>query len=283
MHLNLMQNYGFKTIYIPIPLPFPSQLASAEPLGWWRRSRWGPGGLYFGRLASVWRRLALARGTRVYSLFSAITNTLNTDHSVYIHTRADGSLRGRAHWLPSDRNLAVIDISERVLVFFHGPFFLGWCENMADMIPTARATLPKSVSGSALVPLRVHTVLRHAGTRSTWMRRRAVTLYICRQSVSSPVMYVMCSHLLLDRRRRIIQNWTKYSRFLDAECFDWKSQRPINRQFMCIWGRDALNMSLLIQFYENMLLFYEVEWNRKHMETGLQVLENINKRVQHYH
>lgn len=240
MHLNLMKNYGFKTIYIPTPLPFPSRLASAEPLGWWRRSQSGPGGLYFCRLALVWRRLALARGTRVYSLFSAITNTLNTDHSVYIHTRADGSLRGRAHWLPSDRNLAVIGISERVLVFFHGPFFLGWCENMADMIPTARATLPKSVSGSARVPLRAHTVLRHAGTRSTWMRRRAVTLYICRQSVSSSVMCIMCSHLPHSQRRRTIQNWTKYSRFLAAECFDWKSQRPIDRQLICAFGEGML-------------------------------------------
>lgn len=190
MHLNLMKNYEFKIIYIPTPLPFPFRLASAEPLGWWRRSRWGPGGLYYGRSAAVWRRLALARGTRVYSLFSAITNTLNTDHSVQIHTRANGSLRGRAHWRPSDRNPAVKGISERVMVFFHGLFFLGWCENMADMIPTARATLPKSVSGSARVSLRAH-LMQHACTRyydtrargSTCVHRRAVT-YIRRHYYS---------------------------------------------------------------------------------------------------
>lgn len=174
MHLNLIKNYEFKIISIPTPLPFPSRLAFVGPLGWWRRSRWGPGGLYCGRWAAVWRRLALARGTRVYSLFSAITNTQNTNHSVQRHTRADGFLRGRAHWLPSDRNPTVKGISERVVVFFHGLFFLGWCENMADMIPTARATLPKSVSGSARVPLRAHP-MQHACTRYYDTRARGNT------------------------------------------------------------------------------------------------------------
>ncbi len=246
MHLNLMKNYEFKAIYIPTPLPFPSRLASAEPLGWWRRSRWGPGGLYCGRSAAVWRRLALARGTRVYSLFSAITNTLNTDHSVQIHTRADGSLRGRAHWHPSDRNLAVKGISKRVLVFFHGIFFLGWCENMADMIPTVRATLPKSVSGNARVPLRAHTVLRQTRARGA----HACVAELSHYTFVDSLLHIhsdVCNVFTYATPLKMAYNpkLNQIFKIFGAECFDWKSQRL-----------GLLIYSLLCAFWEVMLLIW---------------------------
>lgn len=60
----------YENTFIPALLLFPSRWASAGRPGWWTRSQSGPASLCCGTPAAVWRRLALAPGTRVYSLFA---------------------------------------------------------------------------------------------------------------------------------------------------------------------------------------------------------------------
>lgn len=85
------------------------------------RSRLGPGCLRYCKREAVWRRLALALGTRVYSLFfeeekknqTTERGTKSELNRVFarIHCRGDFSSTGRVHWLRLGRAVAAEPIS----------------------------------------------------------------------------------------------------------------------------------------------------------------------------
>lgn len=70
---------------IPALLLSPSPSASAGPPGLWTRSRSGLEGLCCGKPGEVWRRLAPAPGTRVYSLFAPTENPPQNHDNVRVN------------------------------------------------------------------------------------------------------------------------------------------------------------------------------------------------------